>query len=147
MSTTTTWLKRNVISVGHEEGNSDRLLATAGDRLAGYVTIRWQSAYEPFKLEGIPFIHHLEVFPDFQRRGIGSALMDEAERLIATRSRKACICVGLFGAYGPAQRLYVKRGYIPDGRGVCDGHRPLSPGERVEIGHHLLLWLTKNLDA
>ena len=75
-----------------------------------------------------------------------TALMEAAERPLATRSRKACICVGLFEAYGPAQRLYARRGYVPDGRGVCEGHRPLRPGERVEIGHHLLLWLLKDLE-
>jgi len=132
---------------GHLDGKADTFVARVGGRLAGYITIRWESEYEPFRREGIPFIHHLEVFPKFQRRGIGSALMDAAEALIATRARKACICVGLFGAYGPAQRLYVKRGYVPDGRGVCEGHRPLEPGERVEIGHHLLLWLTKELNV
>jgi GNAT superfamily N-acetyltransferase len=132
---------------GHLDGKADSFVARLGDRLAGYITVRWESEYEPFRREGIPFIHHLEVFPEFQRRGIGSGLMDAAEGMIATRSRKACICVGLWSAYGAAQRLYVKRGYVPDGRGVCDGHRPLEPGERVEIGHHLLLWFTKELKA
>ena len=71
--------------------------------------------------------------------------MDAAERLTATRAARVCICVGLFTAYGPAQRLYVKRGYIPDGRGVCDGHRPLREGETVTIDHNLLFWLIKDL--
>ena len=41
--------------------------------------------------------------------------MDEAEALIATRASKAGITVGLFDAYGPAQRLYARKGYVPDG--------------------------------
>lgn len=120
-------------------------VARAGEALAGFITIRWQSDYEPFRRERIPFIHHLEVQPEFKRRGIATALMDAAEALIATRSRRVCICVGLFPAYAPAQRLYVKRGYVPDGRGVCNGHRPIQEGEKM--GHHLLLWLIKELDA
>ena len=132
---------------GHLDGKSDTFVARVDGNLVGYVTVRWESGHEPFRREGIPFINHLEVFPEFQRRGVGTTLMDSAEALIATRSRKVCICVGIFNAYGAAQRLYVKRGYVPDGRGVCEGHRPLTPGEQVEVGHDLLLWLTKDLDA
>jgi hypothetical protein len=29
-----------------------------------------------------------------------------------------CLGVGLHNGYGQAQRMYVKRGYIPDGSGV-----------------------------
>lgn len=46
--------------------------------------------------------------------------------------------------YGPAQRLYAKRGYIPDGRGGCLGRDPVSPGQTVEIDN-LGLWLIKQL--
>ena len=53
--------------------------------------------------------------------------------------------MGLFDAYGPAQRLYARRGYVPDGRGVCQGHRPLVHGECVTLDHDLILWLTKEL--
>ena len=53
--------------------------------------------------------------------------------------------VGLFDAYGPAQQLYARRGYIPDGRGACQVHRPLRLGERVTVDHDLIIWLTKEL--
>ncbi len=114
---------------------------------AGFVTIRWQSNNPRFRAENILLIHHLEVFDAFQRQGIAGCLIDEAEQLIATRAQKAGITVGLFDAYGPAQRLYAKRGYIPDGRGICQGQRPLSQGETVTIDHDLSLWLTKNLST
>ena len=71
--------------------------------------------------------------------------MDAAEKLIATRAAKAGITVGLFDAYGPAQRLYAKRGYIPDGRGICQGRRPLTQGETITLDHDIILWLTKDL--
>ena len=85
------------------------------------------------------------VGPPFQRRGIASQLMERAERLIATRARQAGISVGLFDAYGPAQRLYAKRGYVPDGRGVCQAHSPLKHRETVTIDHDLIIWMTKEL--
>lgn len=71
--------------------------------------------------------------------------MATAERLVAGRRRTAIgITVGLSDHYGPAQRLYAKRGYIPDGRGACIGHEPVGPGRNVDIDV-LGLWLTKDL--
>ncbi|HET8840333.1 MAG TPA: GNAT family N-acetyltransferase [Ktedonobacteraceae bacterium] len=130
---------------GHAEGQSETFLAWVDDHLAGYLTMRWESHNPLFRQRQIPLIHHLGVFPQYQRQGIASRLMDEAERLIATRATQAGITVGLFDAYGPAQRLYAKRGYLPDGRGACQGQRPLKLGEAITVGHDLILWLTKDL--
>jgi hypothetical protein len=47
--------------------------------------------------------------------------------------------------WGPAQRLYGRRGYIPDGRGACLGQRPLSKGMQVTMDDNLIIWLTKDL--
>lgn len=129
----------------HATGGGDSFLAYVDDVLAGYITIRWQSNYPGFRDNNIPLIHHLSVFDAFQRHGIASRLMDAAEELIATRATKAGITVGLFDAYGPAQRLYARRGYIPDGRGICQGQRPLSQGETVTLDHDLILWMTKDV--
>ena len=129
----------------HAEGQGDTLLARVHDQLAGFLTIRWQSRNPQFRREGIPLIHHLLVFEAFQRQGIAMQLMEAAEQLIATRARWAGITVGLFDAYGPAQRLYAQRGYLPDGRGACQGHRPLTQGEMVTMDHDLIIWMTKDL--
>jgi GNAT superfamily N-acetyltransferase len=129
----------------HGDGRGATCLAHMHGELAGFVTIRWQSHHASFRRENIPLIHHLEVFPAFRRQGLASCLMDEAEKLIATRASKAGITVGLFDAYGPAQRLYAKRGYIPDGRGACKRHEPLRQGEVITIDHDILIWMTKDL--
>ena len=131
--------------VGHREGEADTFVAYAGRSLAGFLTIRWHSDYPGFRDHNIPLIQQLEVFPPFQHRGIASQLLERAERLIATRARQAGIVVGLFDAYGPAQRLYAKRGYVPDGRGACRAQRPLELGEAVTIDHDLIIWMTKEL--
>ena len=55
------------------------------------------------------------------------------------------ITVGLSGEYGPAQRLYGQRGYVPDGRGACQGQRPLRKGMLVTVDDDLIIWLTKDL--
>ena len=55
--------------------------------------------------------------------------------------------MGLFAEYGPAQRMYARRGYVPDGRGLCRGATPVQEGETVTVDHGLLLWLIKDLDV
>ena len=87
-------------------------------KVAGHVTLLWEAADSVLGAEGIPEIYDLEVFPPFRRRGIGSALLDEVEAHAATRSQTVGLNVGLHSGYGSAQRLYVLRGYLPDGSGV-----------------------------
>ena len=60
--------------------------------------------------------------------------MDVAEQLARDRGIATLgITVGLFDDYGLAQRLYARRGYIPDGRGACQGQRALHRGTRVRM--------------
>ncbi len=40
------------------------------------------------------------------------------EALAAETSDTVCLGVGLHSGYGAAQRMYVLRGYVPDGSGV-----------------------------
>jgi hypothetical protein len=72
--------------------------------------------------------------------------MNAAEELASDRGTVTLgITVGLFDEYGPAQRLYALRGYVPDGRGACRGQEPLSKGSRVIMDDDLIIWLTKEL--
>ena len=129
----------------HAEGLGDTFVARVDGLLAGYVTIRWVSHNVYFRENNIPFIHHLEVFPEYKRRGIAERLLDSAETLIATHATQVGISVGIFDAYGSAQKLYARRGYIPDGRGVCQHHRPITLGEQLTIDHDLIIWMIKDL--
>jgi hypothetical protein len=84
--------------------------------------------------------------PGLRRQGIGNRLLDAAELLAARRGRRAVgITVGLFDEYGPAQRLYVSRGYLPDGNGACQGRVPLREGQSVIVDHSLIIWLIKDI--
>jgi GNAT superfamily N-acetyltransferase len=75
----------------HAEGGGSTFLAFVQGELVGYITIRWQSEIPLFRRANIPRIHDLLIFSAFQRQGIASRLMDEAEALIATRASKAGI--------------------------------------------------------
>ena len=130
-----------------EQRRGEREVAVAwkGDAFAGYVTVVWHSGYAPFRDAGIPEIVDFNVLPHLRRRGIGSRLLDEAERRIAARSPVAGVGVGLYADYGAAQRLYVKRGYVPDGRGLVSHGRHVAGGEPVIVDDGLALYYTKGL--
>jgi hypothetical protein len=55
------------------------------------------------------------------------------------------IGVGLYVDYGPAQQLYVKLGYVPDGSGVTHGNKTVPPGATVRVDDDLILWSMKRL--
>ena len=121
------------------------LLAECGGEFAGYVTIVWDSDYPPFKTAKTPEIADFNVLMKYQRRGIGAALMDEAERRIAKRSDIAGIGVGLTADYGAAQKLYSKRGYVPDGRGIFQHGKNLKYGDQAIVDDDLVLYMMKSL--
>jgi hypothetical protein len=53
--------------------------------------------------------------------------------------------VGLHAGYGPAQRLYVKRGYVPDGSGVWYQDKPLPMNAPSRNDDNLALYMSKAL--
>jgi GNAT superfamily N-acetyltransferase len=126
-----------------DAGRRNALVATVDQQIAGYVTVNWRSPYEPFN--GMPEIQDFNVLPAYRRRGIGSSLMDAAEALVAERSDVVGLGVGLYPDYGTAQRMYVRRGYLPDGRGVIYDHRQVPPGEMVRLDDDAVLMFTKSL--
>ncbi len=115
------------------------------DNFAGYVTLKWQSHYEPFLCQNIPEIMDLNVLPPYQKQGIGAALLKTAENAAFEKSRIVGIGVGLYADYGSAQRLYVKNGYIPDGHGITYNYKPVVPGTNALVNDDLVLWFTKQL--
>ncbi|WPY00703.1 GNAT family N-acetyltransferase [Candidatus Trichorickettsia mobilis] len=145
------WNKPASLFAGYlkEQEAGERLVwvAHVKDEFAGYVTLKWQSQYPSFKAQNIPEIMDLNVLPDFRKMSVGSLLLDTAEKQAATKSQIIGIGVGLYagadGGYGAAQKLYVKRGYIPDGKGVTYNYEPTVPGNCYPLDDDLVLWFTK----
>ena len=127
-----------------ECGERGVLVAEVEGALAGYITILSCAKQGPFA-EIYPELSDFNVFEPFQNQGIGNLLMEEAEKRVKLISDKVTLGVGLHSGYGPAQRLYIKRGYIPDGTGIWyQNHQPAMNAVCEDIGE-LVLYLSKNL--
>ena len=111
----------------------------------GYVLLLPDSPAGPFAGSGVPCLSDFNVFKAYQRRGIGTALLDAAEAVAAEHCDRVCLGVGMHSGYGAAQRLYVLRGYVPDGSGLWYNDAPAPEYGMVENGDELVLYMMKNL--
>ena len=128
-----------------ESGEREVLVAKVEGAVAGYITILPDAKQGPFAGMA-PELSDFNVFETFQNQGIGNLLMEEAEKRVKLVSDKVTLGVGLHSGYGPAQRLYVKRGYIPDGSGVWFRDQPLDPYSSCENNDDLVLYFSKRLN-
>ena len=127
-----------------ESGEREVLIADLTSAVVGYITILPDAKQGPFAGTA-PELSDFNVFEPFQNQGIDNLLLEEAENRVKLISDKVTLGVGLHSGYGPAQRLYIKRGYIPDGTGVWyQNYQPAMNAVCEDIGE-LVLYLSKNL--
>lgn len=129
-----------------EAGRAVLLTAEYRGSPAGYVNVYWGGPDGPLAGRGWAEIVDLGVLQAYQRQGIGEKLMDAAEAVAARCADTVFLSVGLHNGYGAAQRMYVKRGYIPDGSGVWYNGKPVTPYDTVYTNDDdLVLYLYKRL--
>lgn len=133
-------------SLDQERGRRVVAIAWQDTVPVGYGTLIWESPYESFRQAGIPEINNLGVAIAVRNQGVATALIRHFEQCAANAGRSAIgMGVGLYADYGPAQRLYFRLGYRPDGRGITYANKPVAPMETVRLDDDLVLWLTKSL--
>lgn len=132
----------------NEQQKQERMIWVAylENHFAGYVTLKWKSQYSGFKEDNISEIMDLNVLPAFRKLGIGTALMEKAEQEAASKYKTVGIGVSLYVDYVSAQKLYINRGYIPDGKGITYNYQPTIPGNNYPLDDDLVLWFTKKLE-
>ena len=121
------------------------LVAEIDGVVAGYITILPSAKHGPFA-EVYPELSDFNVFEPFRNQGVGNQLLEEAEKRVKLISNKVTLGVGLHLGYGPAQRLYIKRGYIPDGSGVWYRNQPLEMNATIQNNDDLVLYLSKKFE-
>ena len=128
------------------EGRCVALTAVYRGDPAGSVYLYLTPHGGPFEGKGWPEIHDFNVLKKYQRKGIGNRLMEAAEQVAAQYADTVWLGVGLCDSYGSAQRMYIKRGFIPDGSGVWYRNQQCVQYETVcTVDDDLVLFLSKKL--
>ncbi|MBE5786191.1 MAG: GNAT family N-acetyltransferase [Clostridiales bacterium] len=128
-----------------ESGRRLVFIAEYQGEVCGLCTLVLQSEEGPFGNQGIPEIEDLCVFFHVHKKGIGSRLLDAAEKEAAKYAGQVYLAVGVHSGYGPAQRIYVKRGYLPDGSGVWYKGKVLDQYAPCCNDDDLVLFMSKEL--
>ena len=115
------------------------------EKFVGHICLKWRSEYTYFSDNNIPEIANLAIMPEYLRQGYATRLMDIAETEAKIKSNIVGLGVGLYKDYGPAQKLYMNRGYKLDGNGITYASQPVVPGTKVIVDDDLLIWMVKDL--
>lgn len=129
-----------------QEGRAVVLVAEYCGNVAGYIAIYPDSIRGAFANQGYPEIVDFGVLEKYRRKGIGSRLMDVAERVAFEYNSVVYLGVGLHSGYGSAQRMYVKRGYVPDGTGIWYGEKVCEPYSPCCNDDELVLYFSKSVE-
>ena len=126
-------------------GKAVAMAALLDGEPVGYINVYPDASWGPFGGQGLPEIVDFGVLEKFRRRGIGGKLMDAAEKVAARYGDTVYLGVGLHSGYGAAQRMYVKRGYVPDGSGAWYGETVCPAYADCRNDDDLVLYLSKKL--
>lgn len=137
--------KLNTRVAHRDRGECVLLTAEYNGEPAGYVSVYWNAPAGAYAGMNIPEIVDFNVLVKFRGNGIGWRMMDVCETIAAERCDRVCLGVGLYRDYGRAQRMYVKRGYIPDGTGVWYQDKNIDPYEDCCNDDDLVLYMSKAL--
>lgn len=138
-----TYLKNQLLN--QEKQECSALIAMYQGNVAGYVFLYYKCRWGGMANCGIPGVVDLIVFEIYRQKGIATVLMDVAEDIARKYANKVYLDVCLNSRYGAAQRLYVKRGYIPDGKGVYYGETVCEENADCKNDDELALCLVKEL--
>ena len=130
-----------------EEQLGERLtfIAVWEGAVVGLCTLVLHPKEGPWAGGDYPEIVDLAVFYHVHNLGIGNKLLDVAEAEAAKRADMVFLAVGVHSGYGPAQRIYAQRGYIPDGSGVWYQNKQLDQYAPCVNDDDLLLFMSKKL--
>lgn len=137
------YLKRQLDNL--EKDECAALLALYNGAAAGYVFLYYQCRWGGLANQNIPGIVDLIVFEKYRRQKIATILLDIAEDLAGRHCNRISLDVCLNSDYGPAQRFYSKRGYLPDGKGVYYEGKICETDALCRNNDELTLCLVKEL--
>lgn len=129
-----------------EEGIRTACVLERQHEFLGYGSLLRFSEYPCFRDNQIPEINAIWIHEHTRRQGLGRKLIEHLENMARQEGYQTIgIGVGLYQDYGPAQKLYVKLGYLPDGNGITYKCASVIAGEKYPVDDDLILWLSKPL--
>ena len=127
-----------------QEGIRTVAVIDKNHEILGYGSLLRKPECPFFAQKNIPEINAIWIDEEHRGRGLGTALIKWLEQLASQESHQQIgIGVGLYKDYGPAQKLYSKLGYSPDGNGITYKGQPAIAGQSYVLDDDLILWLTK----
>jgi len=122
------------------------LMASQNKKDVAFGILNFEPKYNLYKKLEIPEIQDLNVVPEAREQGVATALVEAFENLARDQGLESIgISVGLTKNYGPAQRLYVKLGYMPDGNGIAYDREGVTVGQAYSVDDDLCLMMIKDL--
>lgn len=116
------------------------------DTVAGYAFYNRAPRYMPFGRLGVPEIQDLNTHPDWRGQGVATRIVAGCEDMARREGREMIgLGVGLHASYGPAQRLYCKLGYLPDGAGLVYDAEPVGFNVAKPNDDDLCIMMVKSL--
>lgn len=122
------------------------LIAAQDQKDVGFGILNFDPKYSLYQKLNIPEIQDLNVIPERRQQGIATQLMEAFEAIALDQGvDQIGISVGLTKDYGPAQRLYFKLGYMPDGNGISYDREGITYGQTYVADDDLCLMMVKDL--
>ncbi len=122
------------------------LIASTQGHDAGFAMLNFTPKYALYKALDIPEIQDLNVVPGARQKGVATVIVNKCEELAEEQGKTQIgISVPLNASYGPAQRLYIKLGYMPDGNGITYDREPVDAVSRYPADDDLCLMMLKDL--
>lgn len=110
----------------------------------GYAQLNFAPRYKLYQKLNYPEIQDVNVLPDYRRRGAARAMIEHLEDAARAQGFEGVgISVGITREFGPAQILYAKMGYIPDGFGATIDREGIDAARSYPAGE-LVMMLIKN---
>ncbi|MBQ6110649.1 MAG: GNAT family N-acetyltransferase [Alphaproteobacteria bacterium] len=126
-------------------GKCTSLVAEYKGNVAGYINVYPNAMWGAFGGKGLPEIVDLGVLQKYRQHGIGTILMQIAENIAGKYADTVYLGVGINKNYGAAQRLYAKRGFIPDGTGLWYKNKVLEPYADMKNDDDAAIYMLKKL--
>ena len=128
------------------EAGAVPVMAYADGQLSGFALLNWNPRYSLYRKLGIPEIQDLNILPEKRRRGIARAIVEYCEEKAREKQCEMIgIAVGLTKEYGPAQIMYIKMGYMPDGNGATYDREGVQGNMTYTLDDDFALMLIKPL--